>query len=541
MTDKGEIYRQEGYWTDKLLTHYFERAVENTPDKIAVSDERFGSFTYGEMQTRVGRLAAALQAGGIERGDRFIVALPNWHQVYALSLALNYVGAIAVHMPFMGGMHEYGGVIKVAEAKGIAVAGQFGSTNYVSIVDSIGDKADSLDLKVSVGCDEEHPGWISFDDLLAGAPADKPEPVELLSPSELSLLLFTSGSTGDPKGVMHCSNSISALNTTVAPLYNLGSDEVIYMAAPLGFSGGYVHGLRLSIYLGARLILQEKWESERALEIMVQEKATFTMATPTLVSDFLNCEKFEDYKDDIVLKVILCGGAAVPSHLLKEARKKLPQTLTTVIWGMTEGIGTASRLDMSDDEITQSDGRPFLGTELKIISDEDNDVPVNEEGDLVMRGPQLFMGYFKRPELDDEFFMPGGWFRTGDMGRIDAAGLLHITGRRKELIIRGGANISPAEIEEALTGDPRIRQLAIVGVSDERLGEQVCACVIPNENGKDLTLPDILEIAKRQGLAKYKWPAALEIGDAFPLTSSGKLKRLALREEIEAKQNGHGA
>ncbi len=538
MNDWTETYREKGYWTDRLLPHYFEQAVDKYPDKIAVTDERFGDITYAEMATKVGRLAAALQAKGIERGDRFIVALPNWHQVSAFALALNYIGVIAVHMPFMGGAHEYGGVIKVSEAKGIAVAGQFRSVNYVEVVDSIEDNCESLELRVSVGCDEDLAGWTGFDDLLAGAPADKPQPVEPLSPSELSLLLFTSGSTGDPKGVMHSSNTITALNTTVAPLFDLGSDDVIFMAAPLGFSGGYVHGLRLAIYLGARLYLLEQWDAGRAAEIVAREKSTFTMATPTLLREVLNCEQFNEMAKSTVLKVILCGGANVPSDLLQEARKKLPGTLTTVIWGMTEGIGTACRPDMSDEKVTGTDGMPFLGTELKILSEEDEEAPVDTEGDLVMRGPQRFLGYYKRPELDDEYFLPGGWFRTGDMGRIDADGFLHITGRRKELIIRGGANISPAEIEETLQGDPRIKQLAIVGVSDARLGEQVCACVVPNENGVDLTLTDILKIAEREGLAKYKWPEALEFIDALPVTSAGKLKRLALREIIEERHDG---
>jgi cyclohexanecarboxylate-CoA ligase len=531
--DKTETYLKEGYWKDRLLSDYFEQAVNATPEKIAVSDERFGSVTYAEMATKVGRLAASLQARGINRGDRFIVSLPNWHQVPALALALDFIGAIAVHMPFVGGAREYAGVINVAEAKGIAVTGQFRSANYMSIVDSVAGKCPSLKLKVSVGCDDEVEGWESFDSLVANAPAEKPEEVEKLSPSELSLLLFTSGSTGDPKGVMHSTNSITTLNVAVARRYNFSSDDVIFMAAPFGFSGGYAHGLRLAIFLGATLILQDQWDSARALEIMTREKATFTMATPTLIRDMLNCEQFGQYGDSIALKVILCGGAYVSSDLLCEAREKMPRTLTTVIWGMTEGVGTTCRPDMTNEEVTGSDGVPFWGTELKIISDDDKDLPVGEEGDMVMRGPSLFMGYYKRPELNDEYFMPGGWFRTGDMGRLDSKGMLHITGRRKELIIRGGANISPAEIEESLQGDPRIRQLAVVGVTDHRLGEKVFVCVVPNKNSAELTLSDILEIAESKGLAKYKWPESMEIVDALPVTSSGKLKRMALREIIE--------
>ena len=535
MKDNTATHLEKGYWADRHLTWYFERAVKSSPDKIAVTDDRFGDVTYADLAAQVGRLAAALQANGINRGDRFIVSMPNWYQVTAFALALDYIGAIAVHMPFVGGAHEYAGVIRTAQAKGLAVTGQFRSVNYVSVINSIADKCDSLELRISVGHDKDEEGWLTFDALLANAPADQPEPVELLSPSELSLLLFTSGSTGDPKGVMHSTNSFTTLNTVVTHRYKLTSDDIIYMAAPLGFSGGYGHGLRLAIFLGAHLILQDQWDTERALETMAREKATFSMATPTLIRDLLNCQKFQSYGSSIALKVVLCGGASVPSDLLREAREKLPQTLTTVIWGMTEGVGTTCRPDMPDEDITGSDGVPFWGTELKIISEDDAEVPVGDEGDIIMRGPSMFMGYFKRPELNDELFMPGGWFRTGDMGRLDAKGLLHITGRRKELIIRGGANISPAEIEEALYRDPRIKQLAIVGISDDRLGEKVCACLIAGENDDQLGLADIVDIAERQGLAKYKWPEKLEYVDALPMTSSGKLKRIALRENIEQK------
>ncbi len=164
-----------------------------------------------------------------------------------------------------------------------------------------------------------------------------------------------------------------------------------------------------------------------------------------------------------------------------------------------------------------------------------------------MRGPQLFLGYFKRPEINEEAFLPEGWFRTGDVAVIDSEGYLKITGRRKELIIRGGVNISPAEIEAKLLGDPRIRQLAIVDMPDERLGERVCACVVPSQGGEDLTLADLVDIARRQGLAKHKWPERLEIMDSLPVTPAGKIGRPALRDyvrrriEAEDAGGGHGS
>jgi acyl-CoA synthetase (AMP-forming)/AMP-acid ligase II len=179
-----------------------------------------------------------------------------------------------------------------------------------------------------------------------------------------------------------------------------------------------------------------------------------------------------------------------------------------------------------------------------VLREDDGEAPTGEEGALVMRGPQRFLGYFNRPDLDEEMFLEGGWFRTGDIAAIDEEGYLKITGRQKEIIIRGGANISVAEIEAKLGGDPRIKQLAIIDVPDERLGERLCACVVPKNADDKLTLDDITEIANSQGLAKYKWPEYLEIMDALPLSPAGKIKRPALKEfvlsRIESRDVAHG-
>ena len=527
-----DSYRAEGLWTDRLLTDFLESAVERSPDKIAVIDERFDPITYAELANEVSRLAAALQAKGIGRGDKFIIALPNWQHVTIFMLALGYLGAISVHMPIAGREHEFGGVLKVTEANGIVVAGDFRGFGYVELIDGIADDFASLMTRITVGSDEDDPGWTRYDQLLAKVPADAPEAGEPVSPSDLMFILFTSGSSGDPKGVMHSSNTLGAMNAGVVPIYDLGPDDVIFTAAPLGFSGGLVHGVRLALFLGSTVVLLESWDAGRALELMVRESAAYCILTPTLLRDLLGSPLFLDYADQLSLRVILCGGAYVPEDLLRLAREKLPSTLTSVIWGMTEGIGTGCRPDTPKEKLVTTDGRPFLGTQLKVLRKDDSEAKTGEQGALVMRGPQRFLGYFNRPKLDEEMFLEGGWFRTGDIASLDEEGYLNITGREKEIIIRGGANISVAEIEAKLIGDPRIDQLAIVDVPDERLGERLCACVVPKDAEIELTLNDITAIASEQGLAKYKWPEYLEIMDALPLSPAGKVRRPALKEIV---------
>ncbi|MBT4890314.1 MAG: AMP-binding protein [Rhodospirillales bacterium] len=535
MSDLAEMYRNEGYWTDRQLTDFFESAVAATPNKVFVKDDRFGAFTYGELSPKVLKLASALQQRGIVRGDRFVIALPNWYHAPVFALALNYLGAVCVHMPATGGPHEFSGVLKVSGAKGIVTPRTFGSSNYVEMINGLADDLDNLELCISVGDDPIDENWLSYDSLLANAPDNAPDLSNRATPDDITALLFTSGSSGDPKGVIHSSTSLTSFNTTVYPIFDFGPDDIIFMGAPLGFSAGLIHGLRLAVVLGCTLILQEAWNSEKALETMATEKATFSLTTPTLLHDMFQSPAFAEFGHKICLKLMLCGGMYVPAPLLEEARKRWPNTLTSVIWGMTEGIGTSSRFDTPADKVISTDGRPFLGTELRILDENSEDAAPGEQGDLVMRGPQLFLGYFNRPELDDIAFLnneTGRWFYTGDVGTIDADGYLKLTGRKKELIIRGGANLSPSEIEEKLSGDPRISKMLVVGIPDERLGERVCACVIPSEGNGNFCLDDLLEVAKSSGLSKAKWPERLEIIDMLPTTSAGKIQRHVLQERI---------
>jgi acyl-CoA synthetase (AMP-forming)/AMP-acid ligase II len=297
-----DSFRAEGVWTDRLLTDFLESAVERSPHKIAVVDERFAPITYADLAKEVARLAAALQAKGIGRGDRFIIALPNWQHVTIFMLALGHLGAVSVHMPIAGREHEFSGVLTVTAAKGIVTAGEFRGFSYSDLIDSIAGNFPS---------------------------------------------------SGEPKGVMHSSNTLGAMNAGVAPIYDLGPDDVIFTAAPLGFSGGLVHGVRLALYLGSTVALLEAWDAERALKLMVREKATYTILIPTLLRDMLNSPAFPDYADKLSLRVTLCGGAYVTEDLLRLAREKLPSTLTTVIWGMTEGIGTGCRPDAPEEKLSR--------------------------------------------------------------------------------------------------------------------------------------------------------------------------------------------
>ncbi|MFQ5873220.1 MAG: AMP-binding protein, partial [Dehalococcoidia bacterium] len=355
-------------------------------------------------------------------------------------------------------------------------------------------------------------------------------------PDDVTFVVFTSGSTGEPKGVMHTSNTLAAINTTYVKQYGVNGDDVIYMPAPLGLSVGLMHGVRLAVFTGAKLVLQEQWNPEKAIRLIARERCTMTVVVPTILHDIVSNPLLIEHKRLPSLRLAWVGGSFVSSNLVQRAHDNLPHTLISPGWGMSEGIGTCCSVDTPLSKLLTTDGRPFPGTELKVVSGEGEELPPGEEGELAMRGPQLFVGYFQRPDLNAEAFLPDGFLRTGDLARMDSDGYVKITGRVKDLIIRGGLNISPVEIENRLSGDPRFASIAVVGMPDERLGERICAFVVP-QSGAPLTLADLTARAEDLGLAKQKWPERLEIVSELPMTPTGKLQRYALKQLITEKLN----
>jgi len=353
-------------------------------------------------------------------------------------------------------------------------------------------------------------------------------------PDDVTFVVFTSGSTGEPKGVMHTSNTLAAINATYVKEYGVSSDDVIFMPAPLGLSVGLMHGVRLAVFTGATLVLQEQWDPGKAIELIARENATLTVVVPTMLQDIVTNPRLSDHENIPSLRLVWVGGSFVSPSLVQNAHNNLPHTLISPGWGMSEGIGTCCSHDTPLSKLLTTDGRPFPGTELKIVSPMGDELPFGEDGELAMRGPQLFVGYLDRPDLNDAAFLSDGFLRTGDLAHMDSDGYIKMTGRVKDLIIRGGLNISPVEVEEILTKDPRISNIALAGMPDERLGERICAFVVLKP-GEILSLTDLAARAEESGLAKQKWPERLEILPELPMTPTGKVQRYALKQLISEK------
>ena len=347
-------------------------------------------------------------------------------------------------------------------------------------------------------------------------------------PDDITQLIYTSGTTGEPKGVMHSSNTMFSNILPYADRLELGAADVVLMASPMAHQTGFMYGLLMPIILGCSAVLLDVWDAARAVELVDQEQVTFTMASTPFLSDLTEHVAAGGVAVPS-LRTFLCAGAPIPGPLVERAQQVLGTTVVSA-WGMTEnGAVTTTRLDDEPRRAAETDGCPLPGAEVKVVDAAGNEAPAGEPGRLLVRACSDFGGYLKRPHLnatDDD-----GWFDTGDIARIDGHGYIRLTGRSKDVIIRGGENIPVVEIENLLYRHPAVGQVAIVAVPDERLGERACAVVVPRQ-GATFTFDEMIDFLTGQQVAKNYLPERLVLLDAMPATPSGKVQKFKLRELV---------
>lgn len=341
-------------------------------------------------------------------------------------------------------------------------------------------------------------------------------------------MIYTSGTTGEPKGVMHTPNTILSNLVPLSERLRMGRADVLLMASPMAHQTGFAYGLILPVMLGARMVLMDKWDKGIAANLVEREGVTWTMASTPFLIDLTNAVE-DGGTDSTSLRIFLCAGTVIPGPVVERAQNVLGARVISA-WGMTEnGAVTTVRLEDPDDQSAISDGCPLPGVEIQIRDAEGKPVGADVEGDIFLRACSIFGGYLKRPHLNamDE----DHWFETGDRGRVDAKGYVRITGRSKDIIIRGAENIPVVEVEAELYKHPAVATVAVVGAPDERLGERACAFVI-TKSGQSLGFEEMKEFLQDRGLTKLYWPERLELRDALPMTASGKIQKFALRGEL---------
>jgi cyclohexanecarboxylate-CoA ligase len=341
-------------------------------------------------------------------------------------------------------------------------------------------------------------------------------------------VVFTSGTTGEPRGVMHALDTVLSTIYPVIDRLALSERDVILMGSTLGHQTGYLYGFCLNLLLGARAVWLDVWSAPAAARLVEAERVTFSMGATPFLRDLTDLDAAHDLSS---LRVFISAGAPIPRPLVRAARARLGCVISAG-WGMSEnGLVTCNGLDDPEDKVFGSDGFPVAGMQLRVVDEAGRERGVNEEGELLVRGPAQFAGYFERPGETAAAHTPDGWFRTGDRARLDRDGYLAITGRSKDLIIRGGENIPVAEVENLLFAHPKVQSVAIVAMPDPRLVERACAFVIP-ARGQAPTLGELTGYLDAQGIARHKLPERLVLVDELPMTPSGKVQKYRLRQQI---------
>jgi cyclohexanecarboxylate-CoA ligase len=341
-------------------------------------------------------------------------------------------------------------------------------------------------------------------------------------------VVFTSGTTGEPKGVMHTQNTTCSTIHRAIERLELSERDVMLMASTVGHQTGYLYGYCLSLLLGATTVWMDVWNVEEAARLIEAEGVTATMGATPFLRDLTYSEPGRDLRS---LRLFISAGAPIPRALVRDARARLG-CVVSAGWGMTEnGLVTCNGLRDAEEKIFGSDGLPVPGMELLVVDGDGAPVRAGIEGDLLARGAAQFVGYFRRPQFTADAHTADGWFRTGDRATIDRDGYLAITGRTKDVIIRGGENIPVVEVENLLYTHPKIAGVAIVAMPDPRLGERACAVVVPRE-GQTLTLTEIVRFLEQHQLARQKFPERLELVSEFPTTPSGKIQKYKLRDLV---------
>jgi cyclohexanecarboxylate-CoA ligase len=340
-------------------------------------------------------------------------------------------------------------------------------------------------------------------------------------------LLFTSGTTGEPKCVMHTANTLLSIIPPYGERLRLAADDVVLMVSPLAHQIGFMYGLMMPIMLGATAVLQDIWEPRRTGRLIARERISYTMASTPFLSDLAETVATEGGYDVSSLRLFQLGGAPVPRDLVVRATEILDAHIISS-WGMTEtGAVTISKPDDPPEKVFHTDGCALAGMELRVVDASNRPLPAGPEGHLQVRGCANFVGYLKRPHYHATD--ADGWFDTGDLARMDEDGYIRITGRTKDIIIRGGENIPVVEIENLIRRHPAVQDIAIVGAPDARLGERACAFVVP-KNGASLSLQNLVEFLLQQKVAKTYLPERLELAGELPRTPSGKIQNFKLRQ-----------
>ena len=529
--ERRAAYLASGAWDDSTLAARVAHHAATRGGDDAVVDES-GRRTYAELAHDAAAFADALRGLGVAAGDVVSVQLPNRYETVVAAVAVNSLAAVVNPLLPNYRAHELEHVWRTARPGVVVIPDSYRDHDHRALVAQVAATTGIDPHVVVVGAPAA--GQSSFAELVAGAAG-------ALAPGRaeaVSEVIFTSGTEAQPKAIMHTEQttnfSVRAAYTDLAMTADDGPGHVVWMPSPVGHSTGFNYGLRFALHHGLPLVLQDRWDAATALDLVVRERCTYTLAATTFLQDLVERAIATGTRVDHLSR-FGCGGAPVPPRLVDAAAEVGIGVLR--LYGSTEVlVGSWNRPGSTPAQKRDTDGTAISGVELQVLGDDGEPVPPGAPGELVTRGPNTCVGFFADPARTAAVFSPDGWVRSGDTVVIDVDGYLTVVGRTKEILIRGGINIAPREIEDVLLGFPEVERAAVVGLPDDRLGERTCACVVLRA-GTALDLGTVVTRFEAAGVATYKWPQRLEVLPELPATASGKIRKHVIVAELLAEDS----
>jgi len=515
--------RRRGWWLDTTIAEAAATLNLTEPDRIVVVDGGH-RLTAAALFSDALRLADAMRARGLRPGDVVSFILPNWHEACVIYLAASIAGLVA--NPLVTGYRksELAFMLADCNSRMIFIPAQYRGFDYVALFSELRrEMAAPPEVVVVRGPAEPFLSYEALRD--SGVPAAAFDPVD---PDSVRMVLYTSGTTGRPKGVLHTHNTLNADVLQLHERWSCGPDTRFFVPSPVSHIGGSLYAFELPLLFRTTAVLLDIWDAEAAVEMIEREQCTHTAgATPFLQQILAAAQRRGTHLSS--LQLFICGGASVPPSLIREATGWFASCVVTRVYGSTEvptvTVGSVAPSDVM--HAAQTDGE--VGYAQVRIAGAD-------EGEIFVRAPQMLVGYL-HPEDEAELFDAEGFFRTGDLGRLQDDRFLVISGRKKDIIIRHGENISPKEIEDVLVLHPDIADVAIVGLPSDRTGEMACAFIVPR-SGTQVSLASLGDFLTARAVAKFKFPERVELRESLPRNPAGKILKHVLRAEFLASAQG---
>jgi len=537
----AEIARfyEQGLWTEDTLFDLLERQVDARPDKVFGTDATT-ALTHTELRERALALAVGLRRRGVEPGDRIAVQIPSWTEFFVIITAIARIGAIAVPIMPIYRRDEVGFIVETAGARMAFTAGTYRGFDHARMFLDLAGASDCLESVVVVRPEGPVPdGAVASADVPVDLPRTEAD-AEIgpgVGPDEPFVVVFSSGTTSRPKGCLHTFNTMGCGARLLGKGWGYTDADVQFGPSPVTHTTGLVTSFLLPLMHGAATHLMEQWEPREGLERIAKHRCTACVSATTFLQMVIDVYD-PDVNDASSMRFWTSAGAPIPGSFVEAARTAIPNMAVLSLYGRTENI-TTTMCTIDDDPARSvtSDGSPLPLQEVAIVDEHGNEVARGEEGDIAYRGAMNCLEYIGQPEETAANYTPAGFHKSGDLGRMDEDGYVRVTGRLKDIVIRGGMNISVRQVEDALTAHPAVSAVALVGMPDPQMGERVCCYLVPREGQPVLTLDAIRDYLLGQGMAIQKVPERLEVVDALPTTATGKIQKHLLRADIADKLN----